>query len=188
MPKNAGLYKKNPVLCKKRLAVSVDQCNNYPTEAITRQATKGKNMKMKQSNGQLINTKSSGMVIDSFDFSLIKKVEIFNKLNSSRFREVTELEFLAIQECFYALEQGLVSSSMGKSVYAGCCDASRPWRAASLGAVLFGQGQSWEVDDEAYVMESNGKYYITYIGEIAFSQYEKRVSDELAKAQANLIF
>jgi len=142
---------------------------------------------MKQLNSRLINTKSSGMVLDSFDFSLAAKVEIFNDLNASRFRKVTELEFLAIQECFYALEQGLKFSSMSTSLYAGCCDASTPWKFASLGAVLFGEGQPWEIDDEAYIMQSKDKYYITYLGEIAFSQYERKASYELAKAQENLI-
>ena len=44
VPKNTGLYKKNPVLRKKRLAVIVYLEYSNPTEAITRQANKGNNM------------------------------------------------------------------------------------------------------------------------------------------------
>ena len=142
---------------------------------------------MNQLPSGVINTKSSGMVLDSFEFTISKKTQLFNELNGDRFRKVTESEFLAIQECFYALEQGLLISTMNTSLFSGCCDASTPWKYAGLGAVLFGDGQSWEIDDEAYIMQSKNKFYITYLGEIAFSQYEKKASAELAKLYGDLV-
>lgn len=103
------------------------------------------------------------------------KVRAFNVANAGLFKRVEKNAFLAIEECFYAMTNGihgLPVKSMTAEIYAGACEASTPWSLGDLSAILYPENhQGWESDDEAYVEESKGTYCLTHFGEIAFNRY-----------------
>ena len=129
------------------------------------------------------NTRSTGMIMDSFVLTLKGKALAFNKVNATTFRPITEAEFSAIEACYHSISNGVKVSEMDSRLYAGACDASVPFVEAKAGAVLFPeQHQPWEADNEAFIEEYKGVYSLTYIGEVAFDRFLVEAKEVLKRA------
>ena len=129
------------------------------------------------------NTRSTGMVIDSFALTLKGETLAFNKVNADRFRLVTDLEFLAIKECYHSASGVVLGSGMSIDTYKGACKATIPWNEPKMGAVLFPeQYPSWEADGESFIEEFKGGYSLTYLGEIAFVGFLAEAKEVLKRA------
>ena len=129
------------------------------------------------------NTRSTGMVINSFALTLKGETLAFNVVNASSFRSVTEIELSAIKACYYAVNNTIHVSKMERSIYAGACDASRPFVVGNHGAALFPESfQPWEADSDAFIEECNGTYSLTYVGEIAFDRFIIEAAKVLKRA------
>jgi hypothetical protein len=123
------------------------------------------------------NAKSLASSIEEIRLTNEGKAKAFNVANADMFKRVNVDAFRAIEECYFAQDNGLCGvpvQSMNEEVYGGACEASSPWDLGDSAAVLFPfKHPSWKADSEAFLVESMGSYLITHFGEIAFKRYLK---------------